>query len=199
MRGSLSFHFRCCPVANVCDAFTSSSNHPCGMQGQPPSVHRRGREAALPRGLVLKRGVGGCILSPHRGFPPTVWPHAALSYASDVWEIWVYAAMPYKGISAEHASTMPVGYYLHNPFGLDYLLYWNLFHIRGWERAVLLNLLVPWSGERTVCLQGVGSSPKTSPCRDGWSSWHRSSFSLWFAILQSFPVKVLQQMGSLVR
>lgn len=113
---------------------------------------------------ALKRVVGRCTLSLHRGFLSAVWwPHAELFYASDIWEIWVCSAMPYKGISAEHASIMPVGYYLYNPFGLDYLLYWNLFHIRGWERAVRLNLLVPRGGERTVCLWGVGSCPKNIP------------------------------------
>lgn len=130
------------------------------------------------------------------GLPSAVWPHAELPYTSDIWEIRAYSATPYKGISAEHASMVPVGYYLYNPFGLDYLLYWNLFHIRGWERAVLLNLFVPWSGERTVCLRGVGSSPKTSPSRDGCSTWHGSPFSLWFATLCSLPVNIPWKMGS---
>lgn len=207
LQNATAMHFRCCPIANTCDTFTTlqhRSGHPTTHAGCRSSRlrymgNRWGREATMVWGLALKRVVGRCALTLHRGFPSAVWPHAELSYASDIWEIWVYSAMPYKGISAEHASFMPVGYYLYNPFGLDYLLYWNLLHIRGRERAVLLKLLMPWSGERTVCLRGVGSSPKTSPCRDGWSSWHGSSFSLWFAIVQSFPMQALQKMGSLVR
>lgn len=201
MRWNLS---KITPVANVWDAFTALQH----CSGRPATVWGAGAAAFGARvgdsaplwDPASKRVEGGCTLSLHRGFLSAVWwPHAELVYASDIWEIWVCSAMPYKGISAEHASIMPVGYYLYNPFGLDYLLYWNLFHIRGWERAVLLNLLVPWGGERTVCLWGVGSSPKTSPCWGGWSSWHGSSLSLWFAILQSFPMKVLQKIGRLVR